>query len=145
MTRWFGVLESAAKLIGTLTILITALSFVWPSLGTTVSIATAWRFGALGHVYYEIGADQAPTADGRLFLLRPGDASFAALAAGDKLQAIDEINFREYARRDSRAIFRLRSGDCIVVLEKAEEKKNLQNALSGGWLKVATTACGLFR
>jgi hypothetical protein len=145
MARWLGVFESAAKLVGTLTVLLAALSFVWPWLGTVVNIATAWRFGALGHVYYEIGTNQAPTADGRLFLLRPGDASFAALAAGDKLQAIDDVNFREHGRRDSRAIFRLRSGDCILVLEKVEEQKNLQNAQSGGWLKVATTACGLFR
>lgn len=41
-------------------------------------------------------------------------------------------------------IFVLRRGECVVVLEPLVEKRPTY-ASSGGWLKVATTACGLFR
>jgi hypothetical protein len=148
MREWvsgsFGVLETAAKTVGVIAALLAALSFVLPPFGNWVDMATARRFGAVGYVYYEIDRDKTPTADGQLFLLRTGSGLFDDIGAGDKLQAASKVNFRDQSNNHSRPIFLLKEGDCVIVLA-TDRKIAIEHALSGGWLKVATTACGLFR
>lgn len=141
---WISRLEAIIKLIGTVAASVAALAFVIPPLGTWVNVLTSARFGAIGHVYYEIGQDHQLTArDGQLYLLRPGRAMFSDLAIGDKLQAASSVNFREDANSASRPLFLLQRGDCVVILGRTREQP-VQSALSGGWLQVATTSCGLF-
>ncbi|NVP56055.1 hypothetical protein [Mycoplana rhizolycopersici] len=109
-----------------------------------MKIVTAWRFGASGYVYYEIGKDLMPTGDSDLFLLEPGKGTYEELSIGDKLQAGSWVHFRESPTTASRARFVLQRGDCVVVL-KADKPFAVTDALSGGWVYVATTACGLFQ
>ena len=140
----YGILETIAKMVGVVAALLAVLSFALPRFGNWVDIATARRFGAIGYVYYEIDKDTVPTNDGQLFLLRPGSGLFEDIAAGDKLQAASAVNFRERSNNHSRPMFLLGKGDCVIVLA-TDRKIPVEHALSGGWLKVATTACGLFR
>ena len=53
------------------------------------------------------------------------------------------MRFRLEPNRTSRTVFLLQSGDCVIVLARVREEP-VQAALSGGWLRVATTACGLY-
>ena len=144
VSRFFGAFDTAAKVVGVIVVLLAALSFVLPPFGKWVDLTTARRFGALGFVYYEIDKDKAPTNDGQLFLLRHGSGLFEEIVSGDKLQAASAVNFREQSDNHSRPIFLLGKGDCVIVLARDRQIK-VEHALSGGWLKVATTACGLFR
>jgi hypothetical protein len=144
VSKFYGVLETAAKVVGVVVALLAALSFVLPPFGKWIDMTTARRFGALGYVYYEIDKDKAPTNDGQLFLLRQGSGLFEDIVAGDKLQAASPVNFREQPDNHSRPIFLLGKGDCVIVLTP-DHRIDVQHALSGGWLNVATTACGLFR
>jgi hypothetical protein len=63
---------------------------------------------------------------------------------GDKLQAEDDQFLREQASKDGPLIFVLRKADCVIVLHKDHEVP-VTKAVSGGWLRVATSACGLFK
>jgi hypothetical protein len=144
VSKSFGVLETTAKIVGVVAALLAALSFVLPPAGNWMDITTSRRFGAGGYVYYEIGKDKELTDAGQLFLLRPGSGLFEDIACGDKLQAASEVTFREHSKTDSRPIFLLNKGDCVIVL-KRDHAISVEHALSGGWLKVSTTACGLFR
>ncbi len=137
------MVEKAPKAIGILAVWVAALSLA-PPIGTLVNVLTAWRFGVIGHVYYEIGGNRDLTKDGQFFLLRRGSGDFRDLAFGDKLQAASEVDFHESDHNDSPTIFRLRQGDCVVVVWRDREL-HVEFARSGGWLLVATTACGLFR
>lgn len=139
------LIETVARAIAAAVALIAAAGFLVPSIGTLVNLVTSRRFGATGYVYHEIGENRHLTDDGRWYLPRAGAGTYADLSVGDKLQAVDEVRLREKASGDPTAeIFELRKGDCVIVLSKDHEVR-VQKALSGGWLKVATTACGLFR
>lgn len=100
-----------------------------------------------------LSADEAKPldcrTDGGLFLLRDGYREYSDLRPGDVLQAGTAKNFRsldgDAASLDKNPkIFVLRRGECVVVLERLVASTPTY-ASSGGWLKVATTACGLFR
>ena len=148
--RWFAELETATKAIGVAIAAIAILSFVIPPLGTLVNVITAWRFGAVGYARYEVAPKESSrggnylTPRGQFWLLSsdPGD-DYQDLRIGDRLQAASPINFREDKDSDARIIFVLDKGDCVIVLG-ADDPVESEGARSGGWLKVATTACGLF-
>lgn len=144
VSGFFGAFETAAKVVGVIVALLAALSFVVPPFGKWVDITTARRFGATGYVYYEINDKKAPTDDGQLYLLRSGNGLYEDIKVGDKLQAGSKVNFREGPSKLTRPIFIPKEGDCVIVLALDHEEQ-VKHALSGGWLKVATTACGLFR
>lgn len=87
--------------------------------------------------------------DGGLFLLRNGDRNYADLSWGDVLQAGTDKNFRSLdgSKKDvpkNPKIFVLRHGECVVFLGDILVTQPKHGG-SGGWIKVATTACGLFR
>jgi hypothetical protein len=124
--------------------IIVLVGFLVPPLGRLFNVVTAYRFGAVGYVYYEIGQDRTLTTDGRFYLPRAGPATFDDLTMGDILQATDEQRLREGPSKQSPEIFELGARDCVIVLKK-DHPINVQKAVSGGWLKVATSACGLFR
>lgn len=145
-------METATKVIGVVIATVAIVSFLIPPLGTFVNVVTAWRFGAVGHVYYEVASpENSPDGnhltpdDGRLWLLSASDGDFYEdVRIGDRVQAADEVRFHVEPTKTSRVIFNLSRGDCAIVVGKARAVP-VENAASGGWLRVATTACGLFR
>lgn len=144
---WSG-LQSLTKFVATLIAALTLIGFFVPPLGKLVSTISAWRFGAAGYVYYGVQADGEPSGDGQLYVLRSGPVKFGDIDWGERLQAVSAKQFREMPSITGRQIFELNKGDCVVVLGKGEEIKDpdrLRAAASGGWLYVATTACGLFK
>lgn len=154
-------IEIPAKLIGGLLIILSALVLLVPWLDSAVSGIVAKRLGARGFVYYEIDHDNQPSSftnyaepgdderwgDGGLFLLtREPEPLYSTIKVYDKLQAATATFFRVGASTDDRKMFVLNPGDCVIVLETVEDKTDkLVDAKSGGWLEVATVACGLFR
>lgn len=146
---WYNGLEQITKVMATVVALFALIGFFVPPLGTLINVFTAWRFGAVGYVYYEIGKNRAPTGDGQFYLLRSNTlGTYKDISMGDKFQAVTPVNFRELPRTDnSPIVFVLDAGDCVTVLAHDHEKFPLQDrdAVSGGWFKVATTACGLFK
>jgi hypothetical protein len=88
------------------------------------------------------------TDDGNLYLLKYSSGLYDDIKKGDKLRAADAVYFRESATKKSRAMFHLNANDCVIVISdpKNEYKEPFKDpkAISGGWLRVATTPCGLF-
>jgi hypothetical protein len=150
MTKAIDGIERAAKLIAALIALIAAAAFFIPPIGTAVAMLTAWRFGVVGYAYYEIGQQRELTSDGNFHLLKGGSGLFETIAIGDKLQVRSggTVNIRDMPIGDPQSktliLFKVREGDCVIVFGKGS-KVETRNAVSGGWLRVGTTACGLFR
>jgi hypothetical protein len=112
-----------------------------------------------------------PTEKGQLYLLRNGEREFGSVGWGDVVQAQSEIYFRAAGRcgearncASAPVVFVLQKGDCAIVIGRAYDDSGPDDpdpnapplgtvetrsqglvAKSGGWLKVATTACGIFR
>ena len=146
--RAFDGVETATKAVGVAVAVVAILSFLLPPVGTW--ILTAWRFGAVGYVYYEVGKPEEPTdgdrltEDGQLWLLAAGGDTYEDLSLGDRLQAASAVRFRTEPTKASRVVFLLNRSDCAIVIGKVGAHP-VEKAESGGWLRVATTACGLFR
>lgn len=137
-------LERLAKLVAAVLGVVALISFIFPPFGNLIETLTAWRFGAVGYVYYEIDNDLAPTTDGNLYLLADGGREFTDLRFGNKLQAtMGRKYFRTEPKLLAPIIFMLKEGDCVLVLA-TEKPTPVTTAKSGGWAKVATSGCGLF-
>lgn len=93
----------------------------------------------------------SPTKFGQLYLLKSGSwisGRFEDVREGDRLQAASPKEFRDKdSVDDGRRIFLLEKGQCVTVLRIARkiEAEKLTESASGGWLYVATSACGLFQ
>jgi hypothetical protein len=148
--RAFDGVEAVTKTIGVVVAVVAILSFLLPPVGTWINVLTAWRFGAVGYVYYEVGKPAEATdgdrltADGQLWLLAAGGDTYEDLSLGDRLQAASPVRFRTEPTKASRVVFLLNPSDCAIVIGKVGPHP-VEVAESGGWLRVATTACGLFR
>lgn len=134
----------AAKMIASFLAILTALAFAVPWVEVQLQIVTAERFGASGYVYYEANAAGEPTKDGNLYLIKAGAAQFDDVNVGDKLQVMTSKYFRDEPTKKGRSRFHLQRGDCMIVVERVKAVPVI-HASSGGWLRVATAACGLFR
>ena len=150
-------LEIPTKIVAGVVSLVAIGGFIFPKLiWTPIEGLIAQHFGVSGWVYYEVGknkkGDRALTKDGKLYLLKSSNALYDDVKLGDKLRASSPVNFREDSTRRSRVMFHLNENDCVIVISDkkipysgrfvdtdAEVKPE-----SGGWLKVATTPCGLF-
>lgn len=164
--KFIGFCDGLTKIAGAFLVFIAICSAI-PIASGPIKAVTGWLFGIQGAVYYEIGpnddamfasvdANGDEVVDGGLFLLRDGNRDFSDLSWGDILQAGTEKNFRSWREIENGKaedgaenvnipkIFVLREGECVVVLSPIKERPPKQ-AKSGGWLRVATTACGLFR
>lgn len=153
------------KRLGTLSAFIILLATIYPPLGNLINRITAERYGVHGIIKYELGNDsqgrRRPTENGQLYLIRGGPREFSDIRPGDIVQAISDINFRDDRTGcgasetcgSAPIIFDLRKGDCAIVIERSysdDAPTNLPDASGlksrlGGWLRVATAACGLFR
>lgn len=136
-------------------IIILAILTAIPIVNGYVKGVMGYLYGVTGAVYYEVGPggnamfEIEDEVDGGLFLLRGGGRRFGDLKFGDILQAGTDKNFRlidgpKHSIPDNPKIFVLRAGECVVVLRRELELTDIQ-AASGGWARVATTSCGLFR
>jgi hypothetical protein len=141
----FDWLVEAAKIIAALLAILTAVAFAFPWVENQINILTAARFGASGYVYYEINVESGePTSRGQLLLLKPGNGLFSDIKVGDKLQTVSPKNFRVKSTTASRLQYELQQGDCVIVLS-VDREEQVPEGITGGWLGVATAACGLFR
>lgn len=156
--------DQLGKLSGASVIIFVLFTTAFWGLGPYVKAVTAWRFGVIGVVKYELGTpvngDAKPrtqTKSGRFFLLRSGDREFVDLRFGDVLQVIDDQVLREDNGcglkketdcKKSPRIFLLRKGQCVVVLSKQNADSGKDDGLhvnkQGGWVRVSTASCGLF-
>ncbi|ESR27394.1 hypothetical protein [Lutibaculum baratangense] len=136
--------EVAVKVLAGTLVIVAAAGFLIPPLGTAVHVLTAWRFGATGYVYYGVGKNGEPTQAGKLYLIRTGSRDYDSIGFGDKLQAASLKYFRDGPSASAPAIFILQRGECVTVLAKVWKSVS-ECSVSGGWLRVATSGCGLFR
>lgn len=149
IAAWKSV-DRTVKVCGTLAAVVAGLTLVLEPVSREVDLLTAWRFGVKGYVYYEVGQDRSTTAKGQFYLVRAGPGDFRSIRPGDKLQGVssDSTSLREKPTQrpdaHSAVIFVVHKGECVIVLGKDHEVA-AGEGLSGGWLHVATAACGFFR
>lgn len=98
------------------------------------------------------------TGAGQLHLLRSGDREFDQLRYGDVLMAAGTNILRQNNGCSTRSptdcttaspeLFKLRQGQCVIVLSRHNHDSGEDDSLYvnkiGGWIRVATTACGVF-
>jgi hypothetical protein len=140
-------LELCTKVLGGLLALFVLQSYLFPRfIWRHVEAWTAERNGLVGYVYYEVKENRGLTNDGQLFLLSDSKQGlYQDIRKGDRLIANSEVNFHMRPSLKDPLMYILKGGECVIVLEDPSNPVNVKNALSGGYLKVATTACGLFK
>jgi hypothetical protein len=164
VVKWIGLILEAVdkwvKRIGAPLTVIVALGVLVPWFDNTLHLASARRFGAHGIIKYEIGqnkmGDREPTDKGQLRLLRNGPREYKDIMIGNVVQAMSEVSFHEDGScamekncGSSPVVFDLQKGDCAIVLNLSyedngpDDDKHIKK--QGGWLEVATSACGLFK
>lgn len=136
------------KLLGLLVALV-GIALALPVTSGQVKILYGRLYGITGAVYYETGGKQNLTKDGQLFLIKDGPRGFDNVQRGDTLQAASEVRFRNLRWSDAGfvpgpEIFLLDKGQCVIVLERLDETSRATDPASGGWVRVATSACRLF-
>ena len=106
--------------------------------------------GVTGFVYYEVGVDGGTTVDGRLVVVGDGSKNYSDLKVGDFVKATgiaeDQYVDGSYIRskpsaRNGYVIGQLFDEQCARITEANVREINVQNAASGGWLKVETATC----
>lgn len=154
----FAILKGFKDVVTALIFVVLLVAFFFPSFRSQFGIFLAKNYGLKGYAYYEVDNGGQLTTDGRLYLLKEADQNasierkievrkYDKLEIGDKLMAADGVNLRTSDNKDNRTniIMMLSGGNCVVVLDKKREVKQIQNKDgSGGWLLVATAACELF-
>ncbi|MCF7779375.1 hypothetical protein GLP59_17350 [Sulfitobacter sp. M220] len=142
-----NLLDILAKSVAGILATIAFATLCLPVFEKATSTFIAWRFGAVGYVYYEIGEDRKGaldvTGDGNLRLLSADRYLFEDIRWGDKLQSSDAASFRTGPSRSERSMFVLENPNCIIVFSRST-KIDVTDAVTGGWLYVGTTSCGLF-
>ncbi len=157
--------EMMARGIATFTALVAALAFLWPWLGGQLNLLTAQRFGVEGHVFYEVAPDPSKvpcdenaekhdcasnknaysiTESGDFYAPQSLNKSFEGIQRGAILQAASDAYLHALGRTGSTVTYKLRGGDCVLVLDRGNAAP-ADPRYSGGWLHVVTAACGLFR
>ena len=141
-------LDSWAKIGSGLIVILALAGLSLPnSLWSKIEAIIASKQGITGFVYYEVGKNRGLTNDGQLFLLSDSiNAFYQDIKKGDKLIANSEVRLRIKPNKEYPRVFELQKRDCVIVIEDpANEVHDLKDAVSGGWLHIATTACGIFK
>lgn len=138
-------LDLPARIVGGVAALLTIASFT--DIGQRVIAAETGRiFGQVGFVYYEVDSDGAPTKFGELSLLKSTPSTVDHIEYGNKLRAQSTKNMwtaPSIDKAQSRVIFRIDGGKCVVVLAPVNDKR-FKDDKKADWFKVATSSCGLF-
>lgn len=139
-------LEFLSKVTGILAAIVAICAVFLPApLWKPIESRIASIYETNGWVYYEVGKNRALTNDGNFYLLKETVTGFYdEIKVGDKLRVSGDVNFRNGPSSDSQRSFVLINGDCVIVTETPRKKVEVSKAESGGWLKVATSPCGLF-
>lgn len=139
-------LEVLSKITGIVAAVVAICAVLLPAqLWKPIESVIASIYGTNGWVYYEVGKNRTITNDGNFYLLKETETGFYdEIQIGDKLRVSGDVNFRNSPSSDSPRTFVLINGDCVIVTETPSKKVDVQHAESGGWLKVATSPCGLF-
>lgn len=139
-------IDTILKISAFFALLVATAAFLLPnSLWKPIDASIASMYGKKGWVYYEVGENRKTTNDGNLLLLKVSEkAVYSDIALGDKLRALRSVNFRKNPTSSALKIFPLLKGDCITVINGPKNKIETKQALSGGWLNVATSPCDFF-
>jgi len=139
-------LEIVTKATGIVAALVAICALFLPSaLWKPVESVIAMVYGTNGWVYYEVGKNRKITHDGNFYLLKETETGFyEEIKMGDKLRVAGDVNFRSGPGVEYPRSFVLITGDCVIITRPPKNKVDVENAESGGWLKVATSPCGLF-
>jgi hypothetical protein len=142
----FNFLKACSSVSGGILALFVLQSFLFPRvLWQPLQAWAAKRNGLVGYVYYEIASNRGLTDDGQLFLLTDSRyALYNDIRTGDRLIANSEVHFHLKPGSGTPTMYTLREGECVIVLEKPRNEVKVKQALSGGYLYVATTTCGIF-
>ena len=165
MDKLVNILDSVGKAGAGIAVLIVIIGTAFPPVSKYTKAMMSWRFGVNGVVKYELGTEgsanqypeRKPTSQGQLYFLGAapiGMREWQNLSFGDVLQAKSQKHLRledacgEHQNcGSSPRIFTLLTGQCVVVLGRLYPDTSTSNSLAevqGGWLKVATTSCGIF-
>lgn len=140
--------------IATAILIFAILGLFFKSFDQYIARFVSERYGFIGWVYYEVDNNGDPTEmngkaeeGGALYLLKTGGLKYSDIVAGDKFQAKSAVNFRDKptAQDGSRTVFVLQTGECVVAIREPMTPVEVTPPKSGGWVRVATSACGLFR
>ena len=155
-----GFFDSCSKVGSGLFFIFALLAFVFPrTIWRPIEAIVASRNGLTGFVYYEVGYNRSltcvkgktfKTCDGQLFLLDDTkNAEYEEIKKGHRLivntRNDAKVNFRIGPSKKSAPMYVLKNGECVIVIEKPSHPIDVKDAVSGGWLEVATTSCGLFK
>ena len=143
-------IEIPGKIVGFTASMVALCAFVLPrSIWAPVEAYIAQIYGVSGHVYYEIAENRALTEHGQLYLLKKSiGAKYDQIDRGDRLRAASAVNFRVDRNKDAEVLFTVQTGECVIVTapptHPLTQFKNT-GVISGGWLDVATSPCGLYQ
>jgi len=149
--------DAISKIFGGIIALTIVLAFVSQEVRSFLNLRLAETTGVVGHLYYEVGKREnedriEPTRDGLLYLLKrdkeEDGKDFEDISVGDKVIAADSKNlWPKDTSEEGSPIFVLQPERCAIVLDKVRELEKFEDkwVSSGGWLKVATTGCGIFQ
>ncbi|NCQ98497.1 MAG: hypothetical protein GPJ11_03345 [Microcystis aeruginosa L211-101] len=142
----YSFLKACSSVSGGILALFVLQSFLFPRvIWQPLQAWAAKRNGLVGYVYYEIDRNRGLTDDGQLFLLTDSSqALYNDIRVGDRLIANSEVYFHLKPGSSTPKMYTLREGECVIVLDKPRNEVKVKKALSGGYLYVATTSCGIF-
>lgn len=154
--------DSFAKIFAVGAIIASAFTLFNPSLAHWIKTNLASSFGAQFVVKYEVEFQVNNTAkltqNGQLYLTRNGARGYGDLKRGDVLLVASKQNMRENngcATKEvcgqSTVVLELKAGQCVTVLETLYRDDGTDGKainlprIDGGWVRVSTSPCGLFR
>ncbi len=142
--------DAFAKVGGGVVVLFGILTLLFPkSVLPLFEAYIASNRGLQGFAYYEISPNNEKTNDGQLLLLGRDTSELGELATidtihyGDKLIVQSKQRMRAMPSKDAPKLYTLERGECVIVIGEATVIET-QEAISGGWLNVATSNCGIF-
>ena len=143
----YEALKACSSILGGLLALFILQSYLFPRvIWQPLQAWVAKRNGLVGYVYYEVGESRGlTTSHSQLFLLTDSqEALYEEIKTGDRLIVKDALYFHLNPSRESPVMYTLGKGQCVIVIDAPKNKVKVKQALSGGYLHVATTSCGIF-
>ena len=147
-----SIADSIAKTAAGIVVIVGIVSLIIP--GSLLGVFEAYiasNRGLQGYIYYEIGKSNEEAKDGKLLLLGRDIEELQDLTSVENIGYGDKFmvqkgkqRLRESSTKNSVRLYSLHRGECVIVIGD-KVLVETQNAVSGGWLHVATTSCGIFK
>lgn len=157
------LLDLPGQIAGIFVVLVGALTLFNPfGAGRMIATETARHAGMTGYVYYGTSVTGPAKGMQTFYLVRTGARDFKSLRYGDILQAIRDTNFRAGPSTEHAIMFAVKKEQCVVVLgtptnvtviapngqwrriDSTKMAPRKDETIQGGFIEVATTACGMF-